>query len=67
MAQEPYIEPPPERISRCKNIVIKKNLLTKLDSQNIISIFASSSYVISNALRTLNSIDRKVYLIFVIC
>jgi hypothetical protein len=24
MVQEPYIEPPPERIGRCRNIVIKK-------------------------------------------
>ncbi|CAF3150372.1 unnamed protein product [Rotaria socialis] len=35
--------------------VYQKNLLTKLDSQNIINILASSSNVISNALRTLNS------------
>ncbi|CAF0927836.1 unnamed protein product [Rotaria sordida] len=34
--------------------IYQKNLLTKLDSQNIISILASSSNVISNALRTLN-------------
>jgi hypothetical protein len=40
--------------------VYQKNLITKLDSHNIISILASSSNVISNALRTLNlSIKSK--------
>lgn len=37
----------------------QKALLTKLDSQNIISILASSSNVISNALRTLNSSNKS--------
>ncbi|CAF0897903.1 unnamed protein product [Rotaria sp. Silwood1] len=48
-----------ENILKEKNLSIlikiyQKNLLTKIDSQNIISILASSSNVISNALRTLN-------------
>ena len=34
--------------------IYQKNLLTKLDSKNIVSILAASSSVISNALRTLN-------------
>ncbi|UJR28788.1 hypothetical protein I4U23_010014 [Adineta vaga] len=34
--------------------IYQKTLLTKLDSSNLISILASSSNVISNALRTLN-------------
>jgi hypothetical protein len=37
----------------------QKNLLTKIDAQNIISILASSSNVINNALRTLNSSNRS--------
>jgi hypothetical protein len=39
--------------------VYQKNLLTKLDPQNIVSILASSSNVISNALRTLNSSNKS--------
>ena len=40
----------------------QKRLLTQLDSQNIVSVLASSSNVISNALRTLRSSNRSVML-----
>ena len=40
----------------------QKRLLAKLDSQNIVSVLASSSSVISNALRTLKSSNRSVML-----
>jgi hypothetical protein len=53
-----------ENISSEKNLSIlvklyQKNLLAKLDTQNIISILASSSNVINNALRTLNSSNKS--------
>jgi len=56
-----------ENISSEKNLSIllklyQKNLLNKIDSQNIISILASSSNVINNALRTLNSSNRSTTL-----
>jgi hypothetical protein len=37
----------------------QKSLLSKLDSQNIISILASSSNVLNNALRTLNANEKS--------
>ncbi len=37
----------------------QKNLLTKVDSQNIISVLASSSNILTNALRTLNTNDKS--------
>ena len=40
----------------------QKRLLTQLDAQNIVSVLASSSNVISNALRTLKSSNRSTML-----
>jgi len=48
-----------ERNSSTLIKVYQKNLLTKLDSNNIISILAASSNVINNALRTLNSTNKS--------
>lgn len=53
-----------ENISSEKNVSVlvklyQKNLLIKLDTQNIISILASSSNVINNALRVLNSSNKS--------
>jgi hypothetical protein len=42
--------------------VYQKVLLDNVDTQNIISIIASSSNVISNALRTLNSSHKSIML-----
>lgn len=47
------------------NILVKayqKSLLSQIDTQNIIYIIASSSNVITNALRTLNTARRSVIL-----
>lgn len=51
-----------QSLEKTSSVLVKiyqKNLLNKLDTLNIISILASSSNVISNALRTLNSSNKS--------